>query len=129
MTETFEVNGVDVVVEYNDLLYSSADVRKMLKAGAKSRAKFDEIQSEIEVRNCADVVDKLFRAGAAIEKAVDLTSYLPLLPALGKPLDVVLKNTFGLEVAERKEGNVYLLRGPKKGFADLERMLRLFGML
>jgi len=60
MRETFKIKGVDITVEYNNNLYTSKDVEKMLKHAAKDYEEFSEIQSEIEIIDEMEVTKQLF---------------------------------------------------------------------
>jgi len=60
MRETFKIKGVDIEVEYNDLLYSSNEVKRMLKRASTDVEEFFNIQSEIEIINEPEVEYKLF---------------------------------------------------------------------
>lgn len=125
MTDTFNVKGVDIIVEYNDLLYDRSEVEKLLEYGTKSMSKFEEIQSELEIMNYLDVRDKLFPKKGVIEKTLDLTNYMPLTQMLNQPLETLLNQTFRIDIVEHVSGNIYRLRGPKSEFKDLEAMLSL----
>jgi hypothetical protein len=125
MKEAFNVKGVEVIVEYNDLLYTHEDIEGLLKYGAKSMDKLEEIQSEIEIVNYFDIIDRLFPKKNVIEKTLDLTNYLPMTKILNKTLETLLSQTFRIEIVEKLEGNVYRLRGPKSEFKDLEMLLSI----
>ena len=125
MTDTFNVKGVEVIVNYNDLIYNREEIEKLLNYGSKSLDKLDEIQAELEIENYFEVIDKLFPKKGVIEKTLDLTNYMPVVKMLDQPLEKLLKQTFRIDIVEHINGNTYKLRGPKTELSDLEAMLNL----
>lgn len=124
-TDTFNVKGVDIVVEYNDFICSRSEIEKLLEYGVKSMSKFEEIQSELEIKNYLEIRDKLFPKKGVIEKTLDLTNYMPLTHLLNQSLETLLSQTFRIGIIEHVGGNTYKLRGPKSEFKDLEAILSL----
>lgn len=131
MQEIFNINNVDIIVDYNEIIYSHNDVLKLLKYGAKSLDNLFEITSEIEIVNLQEVEKKLFIDN--VNKTdlktftADLTSYLDSIERISKMFGTpcVLENYlqgFGL-TGKQVEGNTYELSGKLK---DLKKFVNLF---
>lgn len=126
MKETFTIKGVSIEVEYNTVLYNHSEIEKLLKYGARSQDKFEEIQAEMDILNENDARKKLFPSRSApIIKTLDLSNYMSVVLTIGRPLEELLDETFDIKILKHLKGHTYELEGPKKGFKDLEFILSL----
>ena len=123
MIETFTVKNVDIVVDYNQNVYSHKQVLSFLKSGVKSMNKFYEMEDAFDILNEPEVFHKLFLNGAPITKIVTLTNYVGFCNWLGRDLEEQLFLTFGIEIVKRIDEDRYELKGSKKGFSLLKDFL------
>ena len=123
MIETFEIKGVGITVDYNERIMDHKDVLSFLKDGVKSLNKFYEMEDAFDILNEPEVIRKLFLSGPSITKTVDLTNYAGFCKWLGRSLEEMLFNSFGITVEKHVSGNTYELRGSKKGFSLLKDFL------
>jgi len=60
MIKTFNINNVDIKVDYNEDLWTEKEVQRFLQKGAKSWEAFDKWTTEIKVLNYREATNKLF---------------------------------------------------------------------
>ena len=124
MTKTFNIKGVDIKVEYNDLIFSSEEVEKMLKHAVKSADHFDDELTEIEVLNYEEVYNKLFvKNKRLITAELDLTEVIAMLPYVNMTLEQNLR-MYNC-TAKHLHDNVYEVTGPKKEIEELQILLNV----
>ena len=123
MIETFEIKGVGITIDYNEHMMDRKDVLSFLKDGVKSLNKFYEMEDAFDILNEPEVIRKLFLKGPSITKTVDLTKYIGFCEWLGRDLEEMLFNGFGITVEKHVSGNTYELQGSKKGFSLLKEFL------
>ena len=123
MKETFEIKGVEIIIDYNEHMMDRKDVLSFLKDGVKSLNKFYEMEDAFDILNEPEVIRKLFLSDTSITKTVDLTNYASFCKYLGEDFEKMLFNTFGITIEKRISGNTYEVRGSKKGFSLLKDFL------
>lgn len=123
MKETFEIKGVEIIIEYNERIMDRKRVLSFLKDGVKSLNKFYEMEDAFDILNEPEVIRKLFLSDTSITKTVDLTNYATFCKYLGEDFEKMLFNTFGITIEKRISGNMYEVRGSKKGFSLLKDFL------
>lgn len=123
MRETFEIKGVEIIIDYNEKMMDREKVLSFLKDGVKSLNKFYEMEDAFDILNEPEVIRKLFLSDISITKTLDLTNYTSFCKYLGEDLEKMLFNTFGITIEKRVSGDTYELRGSKKGFSLLKDFL------
>lgn len=123
MKETFEIKGVEIIIEYNEKIMDRKCVLSFLKNGTKSLNKFYEMEDAFDIVNEPEVIRKLFLSDSSITEIADLTKYISFCEYLGEDFEKMLFNTFGITIEKRVSGNTYELRGSKKGFSLLKDFL------
>lgn len=123
MKETFEIKGVEIIIEYNEKIMDRKCVLSFLKNGTKSLNKFYEMEDAFDIVNEPEVIRKLFLSDSSITEIADLTKYISFCEYLGEDFEKMLFNTFGITIEKRVSGDTYELRGSKKGFSLLKDFL------
>ena len=123
MIETFKLKGVDIIIDYNEHMMDRKRVLSFLKDGVKSLNKFYEMEDAFDIVNEPEVIRKLFLSGDSTTKTVDLTNYIGFCEWLGRDLEEMIFNGFGITIEKHISGNTYELRGSKKSFSLLKDFL------
>lgn len=126
MKQTFVVKNISVVVDYNPNIMTQKDVQSILNyaASAKTQETFiSRYEDGFDILNLPQVLDALYFHTNIIQKTLDLTRYITFTNWMHQPFQVMLKQTYGINVISNAGGNKYLLEGPKHSFTSLKACL------